>query len=138
MFVAENPPEVAASSRSGLPHADRKPFVLDLDEAVFQRIRVIAEAKGMDHESLAKEFIVERLQVEEERVGLSVLRLGSTKKATGKPRPWDWWTFTPTEAVVVTRVPEAGLPSSIRARSPSRSMGPRKTPQISGWSFRRQ
>lgn len=38
---------------------------------MLQRIRVFAEAKGIDHESLAMEFIVDRLREEEERVGLS-------------------------------------------------------------------
>jgi ribonuclease HI len=71
MFEAENSPDVAASSRPGLPHSDTKPFVLDLDEDVLQRIRVIAEAKGIDPESLAMEFIVGRHREEEERVGLS-------------------------------------------------------------------
>lgn len=71
MPESENHPKVATSSRPGLPHSDTKPFVLDLDEDVLQRMRVIAEAKSIDHESLAKEFIVGRLQEEEERVGLS-------------------------------------------------------------------
>jgi ribonuclease HI len=44
------------------------PFlVVHLDEGVLRRIRATAEAKGKDPETLAREFIVERLRVEEGR-----------------------------------------------------------------------
>jgi ribonuclease HI len=45
-------------------------FVVHLDEDVLRRIRTVAQARGKDHETLAKEFIVERLREEEKREGL--------------------------------------------------------------------
>jgi ribonuclease HI len=70
MFEAENPPEVAASSRPDLPHSEKKPLLLHLDEEVLQKLRAVAEITGIDHESLAMEFIVGCLREEEKRVGL--------------------------------------------------------------------
>jgi ribonuclease HI len=84
MFVAENPPEVAASSRPDLPHFNKKHLVLDLDEDVLQRIGVLAEARGIDHERLAKEFIVERLWEEEKRVDLSASPIEINGGSKGK------------------------------------------------------
>jgi ribonuclease HI len=69
--VRETHPEVAVvTEEKRLPHSETKPLLLHLDEDVLRRIKAVAEAKGKDHETLAKEFIVERLREEEKREGL--------------------------------------------------------------------
>jgi ribonuclease HI len=84
MFVDENSPEVAASSRPGLPHSEMHPLVVHLDEDVLRRIRAVAEAKGKDPQLLAKEFIFERLREEEKREEVPIPSLELDKYSNGQ------------------------------------------------------
>jgi ribonuclease HI len=63
----KRPAEAAVSGERGLPSSGAVPLVVHLEEGVLRRIRTAAEAEGKDPETLAREFIVERLRVEEGR-----------------------------------------------------------------------
>ena len=112
MSVSEKPVGVATSTKQGLPHSEKKPLMLHLDDDVLRRIRVLAEARGKDHKTLVEEFIVQSLREEEKREGLpepSIKVVDERKKETvemytdggcrGNPGPGGW-------AVVVYESPK--------------------------------
>ena len=83
--MRETYPEVAVvTKQKRLPHSETKPLVLHLDEDVLWRIGAVAQARGKDHESLAKEFIVSRLREEEKRVGLLTSPVETNGGSKGK------------------------------------------------------
>ena len=53
-----------------LPRARTRPVAMRFDESTIQRLRTVADKRHNGYQSLAREFIVERLYEEEKREGL--------------------------------------------------------------------
>lgn len=59
------------------PRARTRPVSMRFDESTIQRLRTLAEKRHKGYQSLAREFIVERLYEEERREGIVPKRAAS-------------------------------------------------------------